>query len=482
MLDYFSSDVSGRVLVVGDIILDRYLHGDTSRISPEAPVPVVKVHETEERPGGAANVAMNIRALGVAVQLIGVTGDDISADTLDGQLCRAGVDCEFVRQPGFPTVTKIRVLSRHQQLLRLDYESDVENIDVGPLQDLYEQHLANSDVIVLSDYAKGSLHFTKEFIKQAQDRGIRVLVDPKGNDYSRYHGASYLTPNLTEFETVVGICENEEDMVNKAFALCAQLSLDGFLITRGAQGMSLVDATNRRVSHKPAHAHEVFDVTGAGDTVIAVLAAAMASSYELEEAVNFANFAAAMVVKKIGTATIDVSELNDAIRDERKSISYSGVVQEDDLLSVIETAKLENERIVMTNGCFDIIHAGHVEYLEEAKALGDRLLIAVNDDNSVNRLKGEGRPVNNLKNRMAVLSGLKHCDWVYAFSEDTPEELIRKVRPDVLVKGGDYSQEQIAGADFVLDYGGEVVTIPIKTHCSTSGIIKKLQSQTMEYR
>lgn len=474
MIDYFSPVSSARVLVVGDIILDRYVHGDTNRISPEAPVPVVKVHKTEERPGGAANVAMNIRALGVAVQLIGVTGDDVFADTLTTQLQQAGVACHFVRQAGLPTVTKLRVLSQHQQLLRLDYEAEASTIAAAPLHDLYAKQIQYADIVVLSDYAKGSLQFIGDFIKQAKDRGIRVLVDPKGNDFSRYHGASILTPNLKEFEAIVGPCDGETEVVEKAFALCESLALDGLLITRGEQGMSMVDATNNSAKHLPAHAHEVFDVTGAGDTVIAALAAALASAYKLEQAVGYANLAAGLVVEKLGTASVTVNELN-------KVIGYgdsasTGIVERQELLKAIESARLRNERIVMTNGCFDIIHAGHVDYLQQAKALGDRLLVAVNDDDSVTRLKGENRPINAIENRMLVLAGLAATDWISPFSEDTPEELIRLVKPDVLVKGADYLVEQIAGADFVLSYGAEVVTIAFQKECSTSEIIKKVRA------
>lgn len=474
MIDYFSPVSTARVLVVGDIILDRYVYGDTNRISPEAPVPVVKVHKTEERPGGAANVAVNIRALGVAVQLIGVTGDDIFADALTDLLQQAGVECHFVRQTGFPTVTKLRVLSQHQQLLRLDYEAESSRLETAPLHELYAKYFQQADIVVLSDYAKGSLQFTEDFIKQAKHSGIRVLVDPKGNDFSRYHGASLLTPNLKEFEAIVGPCVGETDIVEKAFALCESLALNGLLITRGEQGMSMVDATNNSALHLPAHAHEVFDVTGAGDTVIATLAAALASSYKLDQAVSYANLAAGLVVEKLGTASVKANELNKAI-GHGDGIS-TGIVERQDLFKIIELARLRNERIVMTNGCFDIIHAGHVDYLQQAKALGDRLLVAVNDDDSVTRLKGASRPVNNIENRMSVLAGLAAIDWISPFSEDTPEQLIRLVKPDVLVKGADYLAEQIVGADFVLGYGAEVVTIAFRNECSTSDIIEKIRA------
>lgn len=478
MIDYFSPVKGARVLVVGDIILDRYVHGDTSRISPEAPVPVVKVIKTEDRPGGAANVAMNIRALGIDVQLIGITGDDEFSDTLFSQLQQFGVECNFIRQRGFPTVTKLRVLSQNQQLLRLDYESEAEKIDVAPLHSLFTQKLDNAEIVILSDYAKGSLQFTRDFIQQAKEKGVRVLVDPKGNDFSRYQGASYLTPNLKEFETVVGPCDGEADMVEKAISLCKSLSLEGLLITRGENGMSLIDINKNLISHSSAHAHEVFDITGAGDTVIAVLAASLVSSYEVEQAVDFANLAAGLVVEKLGATSINAEELNAAIKRGDRIDVDNGILQEQELITAIASARSRNEKIVMSNGCFDVIHAGHVDYLQQAKKLGDRLLIAVNDDDSVKKLKGENRPANNVENRMSVLAGLASTDWICQFSEDTPERLIRNVKPDVLVKGADYSKDEIAGADFVLGYGGEVVTIAFQKQCSSSEIIEKLQANS----
>jgi D-beta-D-heptose 7-phosphate kinase/D-beta-D-heptose 1-phosphate adenosyltransferase len=477
MLDYFSPLSSSQVLIVGDLILDRYLYGETNRISPEAPVPIVKVHKTEERPGGAANVAMNISALGLGVQIIGITGDDESADTLELKLKQAEVVCNFVRQQGFPTVTKLRVLSGHQQLIRLDYESSAETADAMPLQKLFEERIRDVDLVLLSDYAKGSLQFTKDFIGLAKKREVRVLIDPKGNDFSRYQGASYLTPNLKEFESVVGECSNDEDMINKAHRLCEELELDGLLITRGEEGMSLVDAHNVSAVHLPAYRHEVFDVTGAGDTVIAVLAAALASSYDIHTATHYANFAAGLAVEKLGAVSIGADELNAAIREKSGASYMEGVVKKKDLLNLVASARSRNERIVMTNGCFDILHAGHVEYLQQAKKLGERLLVAVNSDSSVHRLKGEGRPITCVENRMAVLEALNSTDWIIDFSEDTPEVLIREIKPDVLVKGGDYLPEQIAGGEFVKSYGGELVTIPFKTNCSTSELINKIRKQ-----
>jgi D-beta-D-heptose 7-phosphate kinase / D-beta-D-heptose 1-phosphate adenosyltransferase len=478
MSNYFSPSSTARVLVVGDVILDRYVYGDTNRISPEAPVPVVKVYKTEERPGGAANVAMNIRTLGVAVQLIGITGDDNSADILSAQLGKIGVECNFIQRQGFSTVTKLRVLSQHQQLLRLDYESDTDITSAELLHDLYKNALGQSDVVVLSDYAKGSLSHVEDFIKLAKAQGVPVLVDPKGSDFNRYSGASFLTPNLKEFESIVGICKSDHELEKKADELCRSLNLDALLVTRGERGMSMIDNTSDNVIHLDARAHEVFDVTGAGDTVIGVLAAALASGYKSEQAVNFANFAAGLVVEKLGTASVSATELNAAIGGGNKTTN--GIIQRQDLVNIIEAAKSRNERIVMTNGCFDIIHAGHVEYLKTAGTLGDRLLIVVNDDESVFRLKGKNRPINSLKNRMSVLEGLSSSDWISSFSEDTPGEIISLVKPDVLVKGADYLPEEIVGADFVRSYGGEVVTIPFESQCSTSDVINKIQKGNVE--
>ncbi|MFQ5658950.1 MAG: bifunctional D-glycero-beta-D-manno-heptose-7-phosphate kinase/D-glycero-beta-D-manno-heptose 1-phosphate adenylyltransferase HldE [Gammaproteobacteria bacterium] len=474
MYKYFQPSATARILVVGDVILDRYVYGDTTRISPEAPVPVVKVRSTRDRPGGAANVALNIGALGVTVQLIGITGEDENAEVLSGQLNDAGVQSRFVRQPGFPTITKLRVLSRHQQLLRLDYEADSVSADSNALQQLYIDELEQADAVILSDYAKGSLHATNALIDLARNSDIRVLVDPKGDDFSRYRHASLLTPNLTEFETIVGACRNQDDLVEKGRSLCQELALEALCITRGEQGMTLIDRQQDNVVHLPAQAREVFDVTGAGDTVIATLAAAMVSGYGLEEALLFANRAAGLVVEKLGAAPVSVRELNTS--PENPLTATSAVVGREELIRAVAAARDRGETIAMTNGCFDLLHAGHVHYLTEAGCCADRLIVAVNDDACVKRLKGRGRPINPLPQRMAVLAGLAAVDWVTAFSEDTPEALVKLVKPDVLVKGGDYRPEQIAGAEYVRQNGGKVEVIPFKDDSSTSSIIRTIRN------
>lgn len=463
---------NARVLVVGDVMLDRYWYGGTSRISPEAPVPVVHVEDIEERPGGAANVATNIAALGATPVLIGVTGDDEAADTLIRLLGTRGVEVGLRRLPGFPTVTKLRVVSRHQQLIRLDFEKPRHAAGHTGLLSSYERALQSVGAVVLSDYGKGALGEVQPFIKRARISGVPVLVDPKGTDFDPYRGATVITPNLTEFEAVVGACRDLEQLTAKGESLRRELELEALLITRGEHGMTLL-REGRPAFHVPAHARDVYDVTGAGDTVIGVLAAAVATGQELEQAIVLANLAAAIVVAKFGTAAATVEEIKGLI--DENPYSGSGVVPESELRSILSAARSRGEVIVMTNGCFDLLHAGHVQYLAKAKALGNRLIVAVNDDPSVRRLKGQGRPVNPLQRRMAVLAALEAVDWVVPFTEDTPERLIQLVAPDILVKGGDYRPDEVVGRDFVHRQGGRVVILELEHGCSTTATIEAIQ-------
>lgn len=461
------------VLVVGDVMLDRYWHGGTSRISPEAPVPVVKVEQIEDRPGGAANVALNIAALGAPAVLVGVTGADEAAGSLRDSLAAAGVQAHFQQIAAQPTIVKLRVLSRHQQLLRMDFEEPFQT-DTAALAADVERLLAGIRVLVLSDYGKGALQNHQTLIQLARAKGIAVLADPKGKDFSIYRGASLITPNLSEFETIVGHCRDEAELVAKGDELMRELELGALLVTRGEHGMTLLRPEQAPL-HLPARAREVFDVTGAGDTVISTLAASLAAGEELPQAVALANLAAGIVVAKLGTAAISAPELRRAV--QREEGSERGVVSLDQLLLALEDARAHGEKIVFTNGCFDILHAGHVSYLEQARAQGDRLVLAVNDDASVSRLKGPGRPINAVDRRMAVLAGLGAVDWVVSFSEDTPENLLRAVRPDVLVKGGDYGIEGVVGADIVRAYGGEVRVLGLVENSSTTAIVEKIRAQ-----
>ncbi|AOM42261.1 bifunctional D-glycero-beta-D-manno-heptose-7-phosphate kinase/D-glycero-beta-D-manno-heptose 1-phosphate adenylyltransferase HldE [Xenorhabdus hominickii] len=462
------------VLVVGDVMLDRYWYGPTSRISPEAPVPVVKVETIEERPGGAANVAMNIASLGASSHLVGLTGIDDAARALNEKLSSVKVQCDFVSVPTHPTITKLRVLSRNQQLLRLDFEEGFQNVDAQPMLEKIQQSLPNIGALVLSDYAKGALNQVQAMIKLANEANIPVLIDPKGSDFERYRGATLLTPNMSEFEAVVGQCKDDEDLVQKGTKLVQDLELKALLITRSERGMSLL-RVGQPPLHLPTQAQEVFDVTGAGDTVIGVLATALAAGKPLNEACYLANAAAGVVVGKLGTSTVSSVELENAVRG--RAATGFGVMSETQLKDVVALARQRGERIVMTNGCFDILHAGHVSYLSNARKLGDRLIVAVNSDASTKRLKGETRPVNPLEQRMIVLSALESVDWVVAFEEDTPQRLIAGILPDILVKGGDYKPEEIAGSEEVWAAGGEVNVLNFEDGISTSNIIKIIKSQ-----
>lgn len=464
-----------QILVVGDVMLDRYWHGETSRISPEAPVPVVNVEQTEDRAGGAGNVALNIAALGAGASLLSVVGDDEAAGVLRGQLQAAGIATRFQVSGDKPTITKLRVMSRHQQLLRLDFEAPFDPADSSEFAEAVGQMIEQVGVLVLSDYAKGSLADSQTLISLARQAGVPVLVDPKGTDFSRYRGATLLTPNLHELEAVVGACRNEQTLVDKASQLMSELDLQALLVTRGEQGMTLLRPGLPEL-HLPARAREVFDVTGAGDTVIAVLASSVAAGYSLPEATGLANIAAGIVVGKLGTATISGPELRRAVGQE-KGVER-GVVSVEQLLIALDEARQQGEKIVFTNGCFDIIHAGHVGYLEQAREQGDRLVVAINSDESVVRLKGPSRPINPVERRMAVLAGLEAVDWVVSFTEDTPENLLRELRPDVLVKGGDYTDEQVVGWEIVKAYGGEVAVLKFYENCSTTGIIKKIHEKS----
>ncbi len=465
---------SAQILVVGDLMLDRYWQGPTSRISPEAPVPVVKVEQLEDRVGGAGNVALNIAALGGGASLVGVVGADEAAESLQTRFTSAGIRTDFQVSTDKPTITKLRVISRQQQLLRLDFEEQFTAADTDQIANKVTALLAGISVLVLSDYGKGALQNPVALIQAARERGIPVLADPKGSDFSRYQGATLITPNMGEFEAVVGPCDSESAIVEKGLALLKELNLDALLVTRGEHGMTLL-REDRPAFHLPARAREVFDVTGAGDTVISVLAAALGAGEALPAAVVLANLAASIVVGKLGTATISAPELRRALQLEQGH--GRGVVNEEQLLVDLADARAHGERIVFTNGCFDILHAGHVGYLEQARGLGDRLIVAVNADESVRRLKGEGRPINSEDRRMAVLAGLESVDWVLVFGDDTPERLLELVRPDILVKGGDYQKEQVVGWEIVEAYGGQVQPLDFLDDCSTTAIVEKIQGE-----
>lgn len=466
---------SSSTLVVGDLMLDRYWSGGAERISPEAPVPVVHIKDIEERPGGAGNVALNIAALGGEVSLVGIVGGDEEGSSLEKLLTNKRVGCNFQWEEGIRTSTKLRVMSRHQQLIRLDFEEDIEQFSLQPMLDRFQEQLQGCGAVILSDYGKGALRDPQQLIRMARAAKRPLLVDPKGSDFSKYRGATIMTPNLSEFEAVVGPCRGSEEIVERGERLRRELDMEALLVTRGEDGMTLL-LEDEPPFHLPTHAREVYDVTGAGDTVIASLAAGLASGAAWRDAVATANLAAGIVVGKLGTATTTVAELHHATHDPEET--GFGVLDEDDLQQAITQAHARGERVIMTNGCFDLLHTGHVSYLAEARKLGDRLVVAVNSDESVRQLKGESRPINGLEQRMTLLAALESVDWVVPFSEETPERLYCRVLPDVIVKGGDYRPEEVAGGACVTANGGSVEILQFVEGHSTTSIIEKMRKSS----
>ena len=463
---------ASNVTVIGDVMLDRFWAGATRRMSPEAPVPVVNVSSQEDRAGGAGNVAVNLAQLGLTVSLVGLCGDDEHARALRRCVEEAGVRWN-VMPCAAETIVKLRVLSRNQQLLRMDFEQPLSPYANDLFVGFAQQHLIDADLVVFSDYAKGSLALIESLIARCRSLGKTTLVDPKGHDFDRYRGATVLTPNLTELEAVVGPCQDDATLIAKAETLRSALELEAILVTRSEAGMTLIQAGSAP-QHFAASAQEVFDVTGAGDTVIATLAGCLSAGLQMAEAARIANRAAGVVVAKLGTASVTPDELTMVGEGLRGAPDRQGVVSASDMLDVVAEARGRGQRVVMTNGCFDLLHPGHIAYLEQASTLGDMLVVAVNDDDSVRRLKGDARPVNAIADRMAVLVGLSAVDYVLPFSEDTPAKLIEALAPDVLVKGGDYVVEEIAGHESVMARGGEVVVLDFLEGHSTSSLIDRL--------
>ena len=460
------------VLVIGDIILDKYIHGSVDRVSPEAPVPVLRPESEESRLGGAANVASNISSLGSKVSLQGVIGKDEAAKELKA-LVKARKVKGFFSSSSLPTISKLRLLASRQQLLRIDAEEKFSIEDWSKTKALFSKIISSTKatVIVVSDYDKGTLRDIPFIIKQAAKKNIYTLIDPKGNDFSKYEGANIITPNYLEFSNAVGGVSSESDLTLKAKNLIEDLKLEALLITRGAEGMTLIEKQKGKMirSDFSTQAQEVFDVSGAGDTVIASLAASIASGFNLNESVRISNVAAGIVVGKSGTATPRISELEAFFKTSSDSFSKT------QLKRICKEAREDSLKVVFTNGCFDVLHAGHLSYLEAAKELGDKLIVGINSDSSVSKLKGKGRPINPLEERMALIQALKCVDYVVSFSEDTPLKLIEFLKPNILVKGADYKVEEIVGSKSVIKNGGEVKTIPLVKGLSSSRKIQKIK-------
>jgi D-beta-D-heptose 7-phosphate kinase / D-beta-D-heptose 1-phosphate adenosyltransferase len=472
---------SKRLLVVGDVMLDKYVFGEVARISPEAPVPVVLATHHSEQPGGAGNVAMNLARLGAKACVVGFTGGDENERLLVSRLAAEGIEAGFVVSQGFPTVTKLRILGGRQQMLRLDTErvGAHEQADYERLIAAVLEKLPGCDAVVLSDYAKGVLssEVCARVISAARAAGIPVLVDPKSEDFSRYRGATTICPNLGELAAAVHLSPRNLDgpdlkaLLDAAEAMVPALDVEFLIATLSEKGIALVRAGSRFVA--PALARQVFDVSGAGDTVIAVLALSLASGLEPETAIELANVAAGIVVGKVGTVPVEKHELLAALAPEIALHAEDKLLSREDLQTRVALWRANGERVVFTNGCFDLLHVGHITLLEQAHRFGDRLVVAINSDASTRALKGPSRPIVGERERGRVLAALAAVDAVVVFNEATPLEIILALRPDVIVKGGDYVVDTVVGAREVLSWGGQVKIVPVVEGYSTTRLIAK---------
>ena len=473
-----------RLAVIGDVMVDRYFYGEVKRISPEAPVPVNRVKKMESVLGGAANVAANLANLGCHVFVGGVTGDDENRRILENLLEENGIDYSgLMKSAGRSTITKLRILGARQQMLRLDFE-EVGDLDPGEVERLESWLIGlladGLDGIVVSDYAKGvcSDAFCQWVIKAAEKNGIPVLVDPKGPHWEKYAGCTFITPNLKEMCEAAGqtVPNEDEPVLQLAQFAREHFGIRNVVVTRSEKGMTLVGG-NRTVIHSPATALEVFDVSGAGDTAAAGILAAAAGGLSLAEAIYMANRAAGIVVGKVGTYPVHRDELLQDLLSEERKLGYGfRPLSWKEVADLAKIWRQSGEKIVFTNGCFDILHVGHVTYLEKAAKLGRHLIIGLNSDASVRRLKGETRPLVHELDRARILAALACVDAVVIFDEDTPAELIRTVRPDVLVKGGDYRPDQVAGRE----YAGRVEIIDFEQGYSTTGLVEKIAGLARE--
>ena len=471
-----------RILVVGDVMLDRYVRGTVDRISPEAPVPVLRVTGEECAPGGAGNVAVNLRTLGAKVELAGSVGKDSEGDEILRLLRESGIGTGcVVRDAKRRTTTKTRLIAGNQQIARIDNETAAGksgSADRTLLKSIERALPAfKPKGIIISDYSKGVLSdgMISFIIKLAKKSGIFVTVDPKGDNFARYAGADAITPNLRETELASGVKITDETTLGKAAGIIsAETGTEFVLVTRGAEGISYFSKSG--VSGTvPSHPVEVFDVTGAGDTAASVFTLSYLASRDLEESVKIANAAAGIVVSRLGTSSVTKSDMEAhfAREDEKEK---GKIVPRGALAKTLASLRARGRKVVFTNGCFDLFHTGHLKLLREAGKLGDALVVAINSDKSVRRLKGPGRPYIGESDRALLIAALDCVDYICVFGEDTPLELIRALRPDVLVKGGDYRREDIVGGDFVESAGGRVVVIPLIKGMSTSSLAEKIKN------
>jgi len=472
-----------RVLVVGDVMLDRYIWGDVERVSPEAPVPIVRAIHRSEQPGGAANVAMNLTGLGAKATLFGFCGQDADRASLEDCLRRAGVDAELTPVENHPTTTKLRIVGGKQQMLRLDTET-TDGFPAAAYEDLIskvEAAIPSADALVLSDYAKGVLteDVCQRLIQKARAKGIPVLVDPKQRSFARYRHATTICPNLHELSVATNMASRELEAILRAGqAMASEFDLEYLTVTLSEKGIAVLKPAEKTIS--PAVARQVFDVSGAGDTVIATLALALASGLEIEAAVPLANVAAGIVVSKVGTVPVMRDELLTSLMPEVELQAEEKVLPVDRLKTRVSVWRSNGESIVFTNGCFDLLHIGHITLLESARNQGDRLIVGINSDASVSKLKGPTRPMVGQRERAYVLAALAAVDAVVIFDTPTPLELIEGLRPDVIVKGGDYNEDTVVGAKEVRSWGGRVKIVPTVEGFSTTKLIEKATAPAVQ--
>ena len=443
-----------KITVIGDVMIDWYLHGESSRISPEAPVPVVNFKESKFQLGGAANVANNLKHLEIEPFLIGAVGKDHFGSLLKEHLKVEKIKFNLLSEKSFQTICKQRLMSSNQQLARIDYEQYFHASKLSNILNTFTKNIAKTDLIIVSDYGKGTVSNARKLIQSARKLKKKILIDPKGKDFTKYKGANLITPNKSEFENIMGKVGSKKDLENKAKKMLEHLDLESLIVTLGSEGMYVLTKSNKKILGKfiNAYPQEVFDVSGAGDTTISALGAALSEDNDIFSAAEFANLAASISVSKLGTSTVSKDEVTN-----------------------LEALKSNEEQvIVFTNGCFDIIHSGHLDLLKEAKSYGDKLIVGLNSDKSVSKLKGPGRPIIGQSERKKILSALKFVDEVIIFNEENPLKLIKKLKPSILVKGADYTKEQVVGGAFVESYGGEIKLVKLTKGKSSSKIINKL--------
>jgi len=442
-----------KITVIGDVMIDWYLHGESSRISPEAPVPVVNFKESKFQLGGAANVANNLKHLEIEPFLIGAVGKDHFGSLLKEHLKVEKIKFNLLSEKSFQTICKQRLMSSNQQLARIDYEQHFHTSKLSNILNTFTKNIAKTDLIIVSDYGKGTVSNARKLIQSARKLKKKILIDPKGKDFTKYKGANLITPNKSEFENIMGKVGSKKDLENKAKKMLEHLDLESLIVTLGSEGMYVLTKSNKKILGKfiNAYPQEVFDVSGAGDTTISALGAALSEANDIFSAAEFANLAASISVSKLGTSTVSKDEVTN-----------------------LETSKSNREQvIVFTNGCFDIIHSGHLDLLKEAKSYGDKLIVGLNSDKSVSKLKGPERPIIGQSERKKILSALKFVDEVIIFNEENPLKLIKKLKPSILVKGADYTKEQVVGGAFVESYGGEIKLVKLTKGKSSSKIINK---------